>query len=87
MICESRSVPKVVTTIAWVWEANIVLELRDAMSDEVLARTVTRQRMDGPVPPGLVMALTPRVVDMWTRQLLLSLDQFSGLNSTRPRPL
>ena len=78
----------IVTTIAWVWEANIVLELRDAMSDEVLARTVERQRMDADrVPAGLVMALTPRVVNMWTRRLLTRLDQLSSLNSTRPRSL
>jgi hypothetical protein len=78
----------VVTTIAWVWEANIVLELRDAMSDEVLARTVERQRMDADgIPAGLVMALTPRVVNMWTQRLLARFYQLSGLGSTRPRSL
>ncbi|MED5534376.1 MAG: DUF3313 family protein [Pseudomonadota bacterium] len=78
----------IVTTIAWVWEANIVLELRDAMSDEVLARTVERQRMDADgVPAGLVMALTPRVVNMWTQRLLARFYQLSSLDSTRPRPL
>ena len=78
----------VVTTIAWAWEANIVLELRDAMSDEVLARTAERQRMDADgIPAGLVMALTPRVVNMWTQRLLARFYELSNLNSTRPGPL
>ena len=76
----------VLSTIAWAWEANIVLELRDSMSGEVLARTIERQRMDGPVFPGVVWALTPRVVNGWSQLLIKNLYDFSNLQTTRPGP-
>ena len=66
-------------TIGWAWEANIILELRDSMSDEVLARTATRERMDGPFDVGLVMTFTPRVVRVWAEMLIEQLEELSAL--------
>lgn len=37
------------TTVRSTWEAPIVLELRDSMSHEILARTVERERPEGPL--------------------------------------
>ena len=58
-----------VTNIRWAWEATMVLELRDSMSDVVLARTAERQRIDGPMDATVVGALTPTIVDGWTRKI------------------
>lgn len=73
----------VVTDIKWAWEVNIVLELRDSMSDEVLARTVERQRMDGPLYAGMVWALTPSIVDGWSRLLIRRLEGLTDLYPSR----
>lgn len=72
-----------ITNIKWAWEANIVLELRDSMSDTVLARTVERQRMDGPFDATLVAALTPNIVDGWSRLLVRRLTALRGLYPSR----
>jgi len=77
----------VITTIKWAWEANIVLELRDSMSNEVLARTVERQRMDGPLDAGMIGALTPNIVDGWSRLLTRRLEELSDLYPSRLRRL
>ncbi len=72
-----------ITNIKWAWEANIVLELRDAMSDTVLARTVERQRMDGPFDAAIVAALTPTIVDGWSRLLVRRLTALRDLYPSR----
>jgi hypothetical protein len=66
-------------TIAWAWEASIILEVRDSMSDEILARTAIRERMDGPFDVGLVMTFTPRVMQGWARMLIGQLEELSAL--------
>ena len=68
-----------VNLLDWVWEADIVLEVRDSMSGEVLARTVDRQRVDGPVQADMVLALAPRIMDDWSRLLYRRLDEVSDL--------
>jgi len=68
-------------TIRWAWEANIVMELRDSMSDAVLARTGERERIDGPLDVGAVRPLTQRIVGEWARLLtrrLATLSELSG---------
>lgn len=68
-------------TIRWAWEANIVMELRDSMSDTVLARTGDRERIDGPLDVGAVGPLTRRIVGEWARLLtrrLATLSELSG---------
>ena len=73
----------VVTNVRWAWEATLILELRDSMSDEVLARTVERERVDGPFFSAMVTALTPSIVDTWSRVLSGRLEELSDL-SGRP---
>ena len=68
----------VVSTIRWAWETNIVLELRDSMSDDVLARTADRQRVDGPFDAGMVVAVTPRAVEDWSRILIERLEELTN---------
>ena len=70
----------VVSTIRWVWEANIVLELRDSMSDDVLARTADRERVDGPFDAGMEVAVTPRVIESWSQRLVARLEELTNLS-------
>jgi hypothetical protein len=76
-----------VNIVRWAWEVNVVLELRDSMSDEVLARTVERLRLDGPMDATEVWVLTPRAVRSWSSLLALRLDELSDLSTTGSRPL
>jgi len=69
-----------VSSIKWIWEANIVLELRDSMSDVVLARTADHERIDGPFPSGGETALTPRVVQNWSQLLVERIEDLSDLS-------
>ncbi len=48
----------VITTVLYPWEASIVLELRDSMSDEILARAVERRRLQGPIDITAIEVLT-----------------------------
>jgi len=72
-----------ITNIRWAWEANIVLEIRDAMSDTVLARTVERQRMDGPLDASMAGALTPKIVNGWTWLLITHLEELRSFYPSR----
>jgi hypothetical protein len=73
-----------VMNIRWAWETGLVLEIRDSMSGKVLARTVERNRIDGPMESGMVAALTPIMVDDWARLLVRHLET---LRSFYPTPL
>ncbi len=73
-----------VMNIRWAWETGLVLEIRDSMSGTVLARTVERNRVDGPMESGMVAALTPIMVDDWARVLVRHLED---LRSFYPTPL
>lgn len=73
-----------VMNIRWAWETGLILEIRDSMSGTVLARTVERRRMDGPMETGMVAALTPIMVDDWARLLVRHLE---NLRSFYPTPL
>jgi hypothetical protein len=59
-----------VSSIRWVWEGNLVLELRDSMSDEVLLRILNRQRVDGPVDAERVWSLAPGITEQWSRFMM-----------------
>lgn len=72
-----------VTNIRWPWEANIVLELRDSVSLTVLARTVVRERINGPIDASMVGALTPRVTKAWAQLLVTRLEQLRNLYPSR----
>ena len=67
------------SSIRWIWETNIVLEVRDSMSDVVLARTADRERVDGSFAVGAEAAVTPRVVQSWSQLLVGRLEELSDL--------
>jgi len=76
-----------VTSVGWAWQANIVVELRDSMSGEVLARTLDQQRIDGPFRADTVWGSTPQIVDGWSRLLVRRLGELSDLYPSRLRRL
>ena len=69
--------------IRMAWEATIVMELRDAMSNELLARTVEILRINGPMDPTAVYALTPRFAQEWSSLLI---GKFRALSDLTGRP-
>jgi len=66
-------------SIRWAYEATLSVEMRDAMSDEVLARTIERQRADGPIDINDVTVLTPRLLNNWAGRLARSVERFGEL--------
>ncbi len=72
-----------ITNIRWPWEASIVLELRDSVTLTVLARTVSRERINGPVDATMVNALTPRVTKAWAQLLVTRLEQLRSFYPSR----
>lgn len=69
------------SSVGWAWEANIIMELRDSMSDDVLARTVNRERIEGPFDVAEVGPLTSRISTEWSRLLMRRLEELRGLSS------
>ena len=67
-------------TIRWLWEANIVLELRDSMSHDILARTAYRERVDGPFTAHVEMTVTPDIVEGWSQLLVEHLEELTNLS-------
>tara|TARA_B100000029_G_C17571540_1_gene956760 strand:- start:1242 stop:1955 length:714 start_codon:yes stop_codon:yes gene_type:complete len=67
------------TTIRWLWEAGVVLELRDSMTGEILARTADRRRADGPVDANLAWTFTPRATLAWSNLLIRRLEEIGDL--------
>ena len=67
------------TTIMYPWEATIVLELRDSMSDEILARAADGRRMEGPISATAVDVVTRTMLRRWSRQLCARLEELSEL--------
>ncbi|HSG64388.1 MAG TPA: hypothetical protein VLD39_05280 [Gammaproteobacteria bacterium] len=70
--------------IRWVWEGNLVLELRDSMSDAVLLRIFNRHRVEGPVEAERVWSLAPSVTGQWSR---LMVDQLAKVTDFYPSRL
>ena len=75
------------STARWALEANIVIELRDSMSDEVLARTVDSQRIEGPFDARKMWLVTSRIAEGWSRLLVRRLRELSSLYPSRLRRL
>ena len=67
------------TTIRWLWEVGAVLELRDSMTGEILARTADRRRADGPLDANLAWTFTPRATRRWSRLLVTRLNELGDL--------
>jgi len=76
-----------VSTVKWALEANIVIELRDSMSDEVLARTVDSQRIEGPFDADKMLLITSQIAQGWSRLLVRRLRELSHLYPSRLRRL
>jgi hypothetical protein len=51
------------------WEASVVLEIRDSMSDTILARTLNRQQVDGRFDPTDMTRVTQRTLQEWSKLL------------------
>jgi hypothetical protein len=66
------------------WSATVVLELRDATTGTLLARTVDRRNATGLLEVGTVWHRTPELVDRWAHVLVERLQQLSELGG-RPR--
>ena len=66
------------------WSAAIVLELRDAATAELVARTIDQRHAEGLLEVGTVWYLTEDLVDRWAEVLSERLEQLSDLGG-RPR--
>ena len=61
------------------WSANVILELRDGMTAELLARTNDRRNAEGLVDSGTVWVQTADLVERWAEVLSDRLEQLSDL--------
>lgn len=66
------------------WSATLVLELRDATTAELLARTVDRRNARGLLEIGAVWHQTPDLIERWAMVMADRLNQLSQLGG-RPR--
>jgi hypothetical protein len=66
------------------WSATVVLELRDAATGDLLARTVDRRNATGLLELGTVWHRTPDLIERWAQVLVQRLEQLSELGG-RPR--
>jgi hypothetical protein len=57
------------------WQATIVLELRDSMSDDILARTVESERVQELVDSDFVREQTRQLAQRWARLLHTRFDE------------
>lgn len=69
------------TTVLYPWAASAVLEVRDSMSDELLARTIDRRRVEGPLDATAVWARTSSMVGRWSQLLCDRLEELNALNA------
>ena len=72
-----------VISVRWVWEALLTLEIRDSMSNQILARMRTRERVDGPVDADRVYALAPQIMRRWANRMIEQLDELSNFFPSR----
>ncbi len=61
------------------WSVNVVLELRDGTTAELLARTIDLRNAEGLVDVGTVWVRTEDLVERWAQVLSERLDQLSDL--------
>jgi len=72
-----------VNTIRWVWEGNLIIEIRDSMSDDVLFRAIDRQRVEGPVDADILWGLAPRVTRDWSRLMVAHIEELATFYPSR----
>ena len=68
------------------WSAFVVLELRDAATAELVARTIDQRHAEGLLEAGTVWYLTEDLVDRWAQVLSDRLDQLSALGGRSDAP-
>ena len=68
------------TTLRSTWEATIVLELRDSMSHEMLARTVERELPTGTIDSSDLRRETRQLTIRWSRLLCERLEEVSEIS-------
>jgi len=68
-----------VGTIRWAWEATVVIELRDSMSNDILARAIDRNRGIGPLDAFEIWSHTNQLVHTWSQMLCTRLRELSAL--------
>jgi len=73
------------TVIKDPWSVSVVLELRDAATAELLARTIDRRNAEGFVDPGTVWVQTEALVERWAQVLSDRLEQLSELGGRGDR--
>lgn len=61
------------------WEVTIVLELRDSMSDDILARTVERERIQEIVDSDFVREQVHQLTQRWARLLHTRFDELVSI--------
>lgn len=61
------------------WQATIVLELRDSMSDDILARTVESERVQELVDSDFVREQIRQLAQRWARLLHTRFDEVVGI--------
>jgi len=76
----------VVTMVRDPWEASVVLELRDATTVELLARTVDRRYGEGLLDSSEVWIRTESLLGRWAEVLSERLDQLSDLGGRAGTP-
>ncbi len=62
------------------WTVSVVLELRDSMSNEILARTIDTRNVEGLVDVGTVWVHTEALIQRWALQLCDRLRELSDLS-------
>ncbi len=73
---------------SWVrdpWIASVVLELRDATTAELLARTMDRRSGTGLLEEGMVWVRTEDLLERWAQVLSDRLDQLADLGGEQGR--
>ena len=65
--------------VLYPWESTIVLDIQDSMSDELLARTVDRRRIEGPIDATAVEAGVGIMLRRWSRLLCTRLEELAAL--------
>ena len=68
------------TTVRTTWEATMVLELRDSMSHDMLARTVERERPEGAVNTDDLWRETRFLITRWSQILCTRLEELSEIS-------
>lgn len=74
-----NSVGSSVTLVSDPWSVSVVLELRDATTTELLARTIDRRNAQGVLEAASVWMQTASLMERWAHVLSVRLDQLSEL--------